>query len=208
MGRRAIVMSRLENTPRGVIPERGNLPPSDRLALFRTMAERVSASLDQVADGAAVPDAVADYLRAHNLPMAFRMGEDARLTALPWEMVPQLDIARGPSDGDDAVCVSHAFAGVAETGTLVLISGADNPTTLNFLPEAHIVVVNAKDIVGDYESVWDRLRAITGKGKMPRTVNLITGPSRSADIEQALLLGAHGPRQLHIIVVGSEAAPL
>jgi L-lactate dehydrogenase complex protein LldG len=206
-GRRAMVTARLESTPRGVIPARSNLPPTEQLALFRTMAEGVSASVDQVGDRAAVPKAVANYLRVHNLPMAFRMGEDARLAALPWEAVPKVEIARGASDGGDAVCVSHAFAGVAETGTVVLLSGADNPTTLKFLPEAHIVIIHANDIVGDYESVWDRLRAETGKGKMPRTVNLISGQSRSADIEQALLLGAHGPRRLHIIIVGSETPP-
>ena len=96
----------------------------------------------------------------------------------------------------------HAEAGVAETGTLVLLSGPDNPTTINFLPDTHVVVVRAADILGDYESVWRRLRERLGPGVMPRLVNLVTGPSRSADIEQTLLLGAHGPRALHIIVVG------
>jgi L-lactate dehydrogenase complex protein LldG len=99
--------------------------------------------------------------------------------------------------------VSHAFAGVAETGTLVLTSGADNPTSLNFLPDNHIVVIDAKDVAGDYESVWQRLREKFGEAVMPRTANLITGPSRSADIEQTLILGAHGPRRLHVIVVGA-----
>ena len=106
-----------------------------------------------------------------------------------------------PSDGSDAVTLSHAVAGVAETGTLVLASGPDNPTTLNFLPEHHIVVLEAKDVVGDYESVWDALRKKVG-AKMPRTVNWITGASRSADIEQVLLNGAHGPKGLHVIIVG------
>ena len=91
---------------------------------------------------------------------------------------------------------------VAESGTLVLTSGVDNPTTLNFLPETAIVVVDAADIAGDYETVWDRLRAETGEAPLPRTVNWVNGPSRSADIEQTLLLGAHGPRSLHVIVVG------
>ena len=86
--------------------------------------------------------------------------------------------------------------------TLVLFSGTDNPTTLNFLPDNHIVVIEAKDIVADYETMWAALRARFGKGVMPRTVNWVTGPSRSADIEQTLLLGAHGPRRLHVIVVG------
>jgi L-lactate dehydrogenase complex protein LldG len=92
---------------------------------------------------------------------------------------------------------------VAESGTLALLSGPDNPTTLNFLPDTHIVVVDAGDIVGDYETVWRRLRERYGAGSMPRTVNFVTGPSRSADIEQTIILGAHGPRALHILVVGA-----
>jgi L-lactate dehydrogenase complex protein LldG len=92
---------------------------------------------------------------------------------------------------------------VAETGTLVLTSGRDNPTTLNFLPDVHIVVVDAADVAADFETVLARLRERFGTGIMPRTVNMITGPSRSADIEQTLLLGAHGPRKLHVVVVGS-----
>jgi L-lactate dehydrogenase complex protein LldG len=64
-------------------------------------------------------------------------------------------------------------------------------------------VIDAKDVVGDFESVWQRLREKFGEAVMPRTVNLITGPSRSADIEQTLILGAHGPRRLHVIVVGA-----
>ncbi len=90
---------------------------------------------------------------------------------------------------------------MAETGTLAMVSGRENPTTQNFLPHNHNNVVSAKDIAGDYESVWNRVRYAFGKSSMPRTVNLITGPSRSGDIEQTLLLGAHGPRRLHVVVV-------
>ena len=108
---------------------------------------------------------------------------------------------KGRAQAEDRVGLSHAFAGIAETGTLALVSGPDNPTTLNFLPETHIVVVEAQTIVGDYEAFWAKLRAAYGEGTMPRTVNFITGPSRSADIEQTLLLGAHGPRTLHILIV-------
>jgi len=99
--------------------------------------------------------------------------------------------------------LSKAFGAVAETGTLVLTSGADNPTTLNFLPENHIVVLDARDIAGDFEAVLRRLRAKFGPGVLPRVVNFITGPSRSADIEQTLILGAHGPRRLHVIVIAA-----
>ena len=99
----------------------------------------------------------------------------------------------------DVNAVSAAFAGIAETGTLALVSGPDNPTTLNFLPDNHIVVLPREAIEADYESVFAKLRGVYGKGGAPRTLNFITGPSRSADIEQTLLLGAHGPRRLHIV---------
>ena len=200
-GRRAIVIARLEGTPKGVIPARGQLPRAERVELFRKMAEKVSASIADVPSADDLPQAVAEFLRAHNLPASVRMGADPFLAALPWSKT-QIEVAHGPSDGGDAVGVSHAVGGVTETGTLVLTSGADNPTTLNFLPETHIVAIGADDIAGDYETVFASLRARYGKGILPRTVNLITGPSRSADIEQTLLLGAHGPRRLHIVIVG------
>jgi L-lactate dehydrogenase complex protein LldG len=202
VGRRAIVIARLEGTPRGVIPARGQLPEPERVDLFCRMAEAVSATVARVGSNGAIPEAVATYLRDQNLPAALRMGDDRHLTALPWQNAAQIDISHGPSDGDDAVAISHALAGVAESGTLVLVSGNDNPTTLNFLPDTHVVVVRSEDIVGDYETVWARVRTRYGKAAMPRTLNFITGPSRSADIEQTLLLGAHGPRRLHIVVVG------
>ena len=74
--------------------------------------------------------------------------------------------------------------------------------TLNFLPETHVVVLAAGDVVGDFEAAFAKLRARYGKGVLPRTVNMITGPSRSGDIQQTLILGAHGPRRLHIVLVG------
>lgn len=199
--RKAAVQERLTERPRGVVPVRGQLPPAERLALFTGQAEHTSASVTHVAGAAEVPAAVADFLRQRNLPATVRMGDDRRLAAMPWSKT-QIEIARGAADGNDVVSVAHAFGGVAETGTLVLTSGVENPTTLNFLPETAIVVLNAADLAGDYETIWDRLRAEYGERLMPRTVNLVSGPSRSGDIEQILLLGAHGPRTLHIIVVG------
>ena len=202
IGRRAIVISRLDSPPRGVVPARGQLPEHVRIDLFCLMAEKVSASITRVASEAEIPGAVAAYLRDRNLPAAIRMGDDPLLTGLPWQSTPQIEIARGPADGKDAVSLSHALAAVAESGTIVLASGPDNPTTLNFLPETHIVVLAGADVAGDYESVWDVVRARYGKSQMPRTVNMITGPSRSADIEQTILLGAHGPRRLHLVIIG------
>ena len=198
--RRQAVEERMERAPRGVVPLRGQLDAPGKLALFKAQAEAVQASVTLVATSADVPAEAARYLRDANLPATLRMGTDARLKTMPWGTTA-LQLAKGASAGDDLNAVSHAFAGVAETGTLILTSGAENPTTLNFLPDNHIVVVNAADIAGDYETVWQKLRMSYGKGEMPRTVNMVTGPSRSGDIEQKILLGAHGPRALHLIVV-------
>ena len=200
-GRRAIVIARLDGAPKGVIPARGQLPPAGQRVLFRKMAEKVSATVAEVVSRDDIPKAIAEYLRGHNLPASVRIGDDPILTRLPWGNT-QIEVSRGASDGNDPVSVSHAVAGIAESGTLMLTSGMENPSTLNFLPETHIVVVAAKDLVGDYEAAWAKLRAHHGKGILPRTVNLVTGPSRSGDIEQTIILGAHGPRRLHIIVVG------
>jgi L-lactate dehydrogenase complex protein LldG len=196
------VEARLAKAPKGIIPERGQLDDKARRRLFVAMAEKVSASVKQVKSPDDVPKAVAEYLRSRNLPAAIRIGADKRLAKMPWASQRALNVKRGPSDGDDETGVSHAFGAIAESGTLVLASGSDNPTTINFLPEHHIVVVDAKDVAGDMESVISRLRRKYGKSEMPRTLNFITGPSRSGDIEQKLLLGAHGPRALHIILVG------
>jgi L-lactate dehydrogenase complex protein LldG len=198
--RRQFVQDRLQRAPKGVIPARGQLEGAALIALFRTQAETAFATVVELISPAAVPGAVAEFLRDHNLPAAVRMGDDLRLMAMPWGET-SLDISRGRSEGDDLNAVSHAFGGVAETGTLIMTSGAENPSTLNFLPDNHIVIVSAKDITGDYEAMWDKVRTTYGTGRMPRTVNMITGPSRSADIEQTLLLGAHGPRRLHILIV-------
>jgi L-lactate dehydrogenase complex protein LldG len=198
--RRAAVAERLAQAPSGIIPSRGQGDPAVRAATFKAEAERAQASVAEVESAADVPCEIARYLRDGNMPATMRMGDDPRLVAMPWDSTT-LETAHGPSDGHDLNGVSVALAAVAESGTLALASGPDNPTTLNFLPDNHFVVVAARDIVGDYESVWRKLRERYGRGAMPRTVNLITGPSRSADIEQTLLLGAHGPRRLHVVIV-------
>ena len=200
--RRAAVAERLKQHPRGVIPARGQLAPQERVKLFAEMVEAAAGSAEVLPSTADVPAAVAALLRRHNLPMQVRRGDDRRLATLPWDKERTLEVSTGASDGHQLVSVSHAFAGVAETGTLVMASGTDNPTTLNFLPDTHIIVVDAKDIAGDYEAVWARIREAFGIEALPRAINLITGPSRSADIAQILILGAHGPRRLHVLIVG------
>ena len=199
--RRASVAERLKQHPRGVIPARGQLAPQERVKLFAEMVEAAAGTATMLPSADDVPAAITALLRRHNLPMQIRRGDDPRLGRLPWEKERTLEVSTGASDGHQLASVSHAFAGVAETGTLVMASGMDNPTTLNFLPDTHVVVVDAKDIAGDYETVWARVREKFGIDALPRAINMITGPSRSADIAQILILGAHGPRRLHVLVV-------
>ncbi|MFZ1814620.1 MAG: LUD domain-containing protein [Rhizobiaceae bacterium] len=191
------VNARLKAHPRGILPA---LPIDDPVAMFRSKAEAASASVDVITSRQAGA-AILKWLRDHNLPQALRMGKDARLHKIDWKRRNGPEILHGPSDGNDLVGLSHALGGIAETGTLLLASGPDNPTSINFLPENHIVVLNAADIEANHEPLWTKIRRKYGAGRMPRTINMITGPSRSADIEQTLILGAHGPVRLHIIIL-------
>jgi len=184
---------------RNLIPARAAaLDHSGQIDLFVAMAEEVQATVARVPSVEAVPEAVVRYLAAENLPAELVMAPDLGLDDVPWETRPLLRIRRGRAEPEDAVSLTPCFAAVAETGTLMLVSGPRTPTTLNFLPDTHIAVVRADQVVATYEDGWDRLRA---DGPLPRAVNFITGPSRTGDIEQRIVLGAHGPRRLHIVVV-------
>ncbi len=201
--------ARLANHARNPVPARAtSLPPRERIALFVRMAEAVNATLTRVKRPEDVPAAVADYLAQFNLPPRLVRAPDPALDALPWSARPLLETRRGVAERTDLVGVTGCFAAVAETGTLMLHSGAAGPTRNNFLPDTHIAVVRAGQVVATYEDGWDRLReAHRGDGfAMPRTVNFITGPSRTADIEQKIELGAHGPRRLHIVLIDDGEA--
>ena len=198
--RKAIVEARMAAAPRGVIPERGQKPREEKIALFVAMAEKANATVARIAGIGSLPEEVSRFLRAGNFPATLRVSTDTRLAGADFAATA-LTVEAGASDGDDLNALSFAEMGIAETGTLVLVSSRENPTSLNFLPENHIVVVRADDIAGEMEAAFSTLRETCGKGQMPRSLNFVTGPSRSADIEQTLLLGAHGPRALHIVVV-------
>ncbi len=201
-GRLGLVQSRLRHPKANLIPERAQKTKQEAVKLFQTMLERVGAKVARVRTLKALPEAVANVLRENNLPSQVRAGADAIFDGLRAE--PGLvEVLSGPAEAADMTGLSHAIAGAAETGTLFLVSGPDNPSTLNFLPENHIAVIYANDIAGSYEESWAKLRAIYGAGKMPRTVNLISAASRTADIEQTIVMGAHGPKNLVVLIVGS-----
>jgi L-lactate dehydrogenase complex protein LldG len=189
---------------RNLIPARAAaLDHGARIDLFVAMAEEVQTTVARIASDASVPAEVARYLAAENLPAELVMAPDPNLDAIPWADRPLLAIRRGRAEPGDTVSLTPCLAAIAETGTLLLVSGPETPTTLNFLPDTHIVVLRAGQVVASYEDGWDlvRARAAGMPEGWPRTVNLITGPSRTGDIEQRIQLGAHGPRRLHVVLV-------
>jgi L-lactate dehydrogenase complex protein LldG len=205
-----MLRERIARHPRHLIPARSRLPHPGQIALFIRNVEKEFGTVDRVVDLAAVPGAIADYLAAQNLPLEVTVGPHTELREIPWDTRPLLRLQEGRAQPTDMAGVQHGWAGVAETGTVVLPATPERPNTLNLLCDTEIVVLRASRIVGAYEEAWDLLRAehrdaVSG-GFMPRTVMLVTGPSRSADIESVLELGAHGPRRLHVVLVEDAAA--
>jgi L-lactate dehydrogenase complex protein LldG len=177
---------------------RGTLPPveGDLVARFRARAEAMQSTTDSVAAEADVPAAVASYLKAGNLPLAGCVWP--QLAHLDWKGAGTALEPRGAQDGDP-VGVTGAFAAIAETGTLVLASGPGSPASVSLLPETHIAIVPAARIVAHMEQAWDLARSELRE--LPRAVNFVSGPSRTADIDQTIVLGAHGPYRVHILIV-------
>jgi L-lactate dehydrogenase complex protein LldG len=202
--------ARLAAHPRHLIPARSRVGRPEQVALFLRNLEKEFATAARVPAREDIPAAIADYLAAQNLPSEFAMAPHPALQALPWDRRPLLRRRAGRAEATDLVTLQHGFAGIAETGTLMLPGGPDRPTTLNLLADTAMVVLRASRIVGAYEDAFDLLRAeVVGPGGMlPRNVMLVTGPSRSADIESTLELGAHGPRRLHLLLIDDDPSAL
>jgi L-lactate dehydrogenase complex protein LldG len=205
-----MLRGRLAAHPRHLIPARSQVARAEQVALFGRNVEKEYGTVGRVATLAAVPEAISVYLAQQNLPPEMVIAPHPELQSIAWADHKLLKHRFGRAEATDLVSVQHGFAGIAETGTLMLPAGPDRPTTLNLLAETEIVLLRISRLVGAYEDAWDLLRAehsdgLTG-GFMPRNVMLITGPSRSADIEQVLELGAHGPRRLHVLLLEDEPA--
>jgi L-lactate dehydrogenase complex protein LldG len=195
---RRAVAQRLSEPQANLIPARADLDRYGRIRLFTAQAEAVQTAVRRVSRYRDLPYAVIDYLRLHNLPPRLAMASDPVLAAADWRST-MLEIHNGPAADRDLVGLTTAYAGIAETGTLMLLSGPQTPTTLAFLPETSLIVLSTERILRAYEDGFALLRE--EHGALPRSINFITGPSRSGDIEQTLQLGAHGPRRLCVLLV-------
>lgn len=169
---------------------------ADLVTRFAARAEAMASSIEVVARMDEAPAAVARYLAAQGLAAA----------AVAWPQLAGLDwagtglkVENRAARGDDMVGITGVFCAIAETGTLALLSAPDTPATVSLLPESHVALVPASRIVRGMEEAFDLIRAECGE--LPRAVNFISGPSRTGDIEQTLVLGAHGPYRVHIVIV-------
>ncbi|GAA0690314.1 lactate utilization protein [Marinobacterium maritimum] len=197
---REAVHQRLQQHPRNLVPARSLHDHEAQVELFIRMAQEAAAEVIELDSLEQLPTAIADNLEQKG-QNELVLASDETLTSLGWAAVHErIECHQRIGQVGDQASLTRALVGIAETGTLMLYSRPESPTTLNFLPDTHMVVLRKQDIVGPYEDAWDRLREVS-PGRLPRTVNMITGPSRSADIEQKLQMGAHGPRQLVIFLI-------
>ena len=190
---RAAVDERIAKHPIGV------RPPMDweTVPRFIEQCVRMSSTVDRVASLDEVPAAVERYLEGACL------GREAvawpEIEELDWSATGVTVVAR-PAAGPDLVGITGVHLGVAETGTLMFLSGARTPSATSLLPETHIAVVPVGRIARAMEEAWQQTREEIGD--LPRAVNFVSGPSRTADIEGMLQIGAHGPFRVHVIIVG------
>jgi L-lactate dehydrogenase complex protein LldG len=201
---RSGVEAYLREHPRGPQPAISG----DLKIRFRAMSERMASTVDEVPRRTDAPAAIARYLQAQSL------GTEAVI----WPLLADLDWQgagvhadvrpprRDETLGSDKVGITGCFCALAETGTLVLLSGPQSYASTHLLPETHIALVPASRIVATMEDAFALMRAELGgvQQMMPRGVNMVSGPSRTGDIEQTIVLGAHGPFRVHLVVLADE----
>lgn len=145
--------------------------------------------------------AIGQYLYEHHRSHRLVAGNDPHLAAMPWRdggVLPRF----GELEPGEPVALSYARWGVAETGGIVTLTGKGNPARNNLLPEQHIVMLQADNILPDLEQLWEVLGPEMNHNGRPRGINCIAGPSSTADVEATLVYGAHGPRAWHVILLG------
>jgi L-lactate dehydrogenase complex protein LldG len=164
----------------------------------KATSERLTATVDETGDMHGAVSAVRSYLERSKLPGRIALPPMPALSGLDWgDIEIHHDI-----QPNEPVSVGFADYAIAETGTLVFTSRPESPTLFNYLPLHHVILVEAPKILRYMEEYWSRVRA--AGNVHPRNTNFITGTSGTADIEAKNVRGAHGPRFMHVIIVGSD----
>jgi L-lactate dehydrogenase complex protein LldG len=225
--------NRMLHHQRGILPKRAELSHTDLVDLFIEQAKSVLTTIYQLQSLSDVSSIILDYFKMNQndfkikpMPLTIYIGNDPIFEFIEWhpecivkkwhrEYIlnkgnpeysnkehSEFIINNALLEYSNLISLTSSFCGVAETGTIVLLSSLESPTTLNFLPTTHFVLLSTQSIVAYYEDAWDMVRA--NNTVLPRTVNFITGPSRTADIEQTIQMGMHGPKELIILLYSQK----
>jgi L-lactate dehydrogenase complex protein LldG len=108
-------------------------------------------------------------------------------------------VHRGEAPELEGAEVSEAAYGLAATGSVVLAASPEEPRARSLLPEVHVSLLQPDRILPGLPELFDALGA-----ELPSSLAIVTGPSRSADIEQTLTIGVHGPGEVHVVLVGER----
>lgn len=186
------IEERLKLRPRGPLPSvEGDL---ETVLIDRLLA--AACSVAHASSPEQIGEKIIQWLQQQDAGLKLLRSTSPLLDSIDW---PDTVEVYDPADGvDHSTTLTEAFCAIAETGSLVKLSSNKSPTAMNFLPDNFICVVQRERIVRHIEDAWERVRTET-EG-MPRALNIITGPSRTADVEQTIQLGAHGPRLMHVII--------
>lgn len=102
-------------------------------------------------------------------------------------------VHRGPAPEIGGASVSRASFGLAATGSVVLAASVDEPRSRHLLPEVHVSLLRE-------DAILPGLAELFAAVELPSALAIVTGPSRSADLEQRLVIGVHGPREVHVVL--------
>jgi L-lactate dehydrogenase complex protein LldG len=209
--RRAQRSALQQNEIREALAELGVAPPAPRDAenlqdAFRQRVLLNHATLDVVPSRAQAIKRISDYAYRHYRTHKVVAGYDPRLAAMPWRDAGVL-VRFDAATAEDPLSISYARVGIAESGSLVLFNDRTNPGANNLLVQDHIILLDERDLVPDFETAWEKIREQEVLTGFPRGINFVSGPSSTADIKGHLVFGAHGPQRLHIVYIGDMPEP-
>jgi L-lactate dehydrogenase complex protein LldG len=186
------------------LPDGGDTP-EERVAILSDNLAKLRAEVHRVADLAAAADTVARIAAERSwkrvawhghdavAPLAARLGcETYRVDAGAFD--------KNALEGCEAG-ITACEAAVAQTGSILVSSGSCGGRALSILPHVHVVICGVEQVVGTLGDAFEMVRE-RHAGRLPSMLSFITGPSRTGDIERILVLGAHGPKELVVLLVG------
>jgi L-lactate dehydrogenase complex protein LldG len=214
---RTRILGRLKSAPRRPLPERPDWAPpaygDERMARFRAMLEAAHADVHEVS-ATEWPERLRAILAGkgvgtvlfapttrtgRRLAEGWSSGEAPRLIAYDQSIEAMKEVLVHEAEA----AITTARGGIAQTGSLVLWPDADEPRLMSLLPPIHVVVVDKARI---RDSLAETMAAEDwAAGGMPTNAVLVSGPSKTADIEQTLAYGVHGPKELIVLVIGGAS---